>query len=190
MSQPDANQIFASLQQFLNERFDLEPTGLTREATLRSVGLDSMMVLDVMLEVEDRLGVKLDDLDDDAREALAIHSAKLLKQSIGSLQQSLRTRSELKNELRLALTTVQSAGNNPLKHTADSSEALSALLRGGYHLYQGIGAGIGNVVMGLVFGRWYQLTNRVWPLVIAHSVMDIVAFVGYALLREHLGWIT
>ena len=62
MSQPDANQIFASLQQFLNERFDLAPPGLTREATLRSVGLDSMMVLDVMLEVEDRLGVKLDDM--------------------------------------------------------------------------------------------------------------------------------
>ena len=77
------------------------------------------------------LGVKLDDLDDDAREALALNAAKLLKQSVGSLQQSLRTRSELKNELRLALTTVQSAGNNPLKHTADSSEALSALLRGG-----------------------------------------------------------
>jgi type VI secretion system protein ImpI len=77
------------------------------------------------------LGVKLDDLDDDAREALALNAAKLLKQNVGSLQQSLRTRSELKNELRLALTTVQSAGNNPLKHTADSSEALSALLRGG-----------------------------------------------------------
>lgn len=77
------------------------------------------------------LGVTLDDLDDDAREALALHAAKLLKQSVGSLQQSLRTRSELKNELRLALTTVQSAGNNPLKHTADSSEALNALLRGG-----------------------------------------------------------
>lgn len=77
------------------------------------------------------LGVKLDDLDDDAREALAIHSAKLLKQSIGSLQQALHTRSELKNELRLALTTVQSAGNNPLKHTADSAEALTTLLRGG-----------------------------------------------------------
>jgi len=77
------------------------------------------------------LGVKLDDLDDDGREALALHAAKLLKQSVGSLQQSLRTRSELKNELRLALTTVQSAGNNPLKHSADSSEALTALLRGG-----------------------------------------------------------
>ncbi|MBW6824392.1 hypothetical protein KXS30_24315, partial [Salmonella enterica subsp. enterica serovar Weltevreden] len=44
---------------------------------------------------------------------------------------SLRTRSELKNELRLALTTVQSAGNNPLKHSVDSAEALNALLRGG-----------------------------------------------------------
>lgn len=79
----------------------------------------------------DALGVKLDDLDDDAREALALQAAKLLKQSVGNLQQALRTRSELKNEMRLALTTVQSAGNNPLKHTADSGEALHALLRGG-----------------------------------------------------------
>ncbi|MGA4472275.1 type VI secretion system-associated FHA domain protein TagH [Ectopseudomonas chengduensis] len=79
----------------------------------------------------DALGVRLDDLDEDAREALALNAAKLLKQSVGSLQQALRTRSELKNELRLALTTVQSAGNNPLKHGLDTSETLTALLRGG-----------------------------------------------------------
>ncbi|MGE8499916.1 MAG: type VI secretion system-associated FHA domain protein TagH [Pseudomonas sp.] len=77
------------------------------------------------------LGVPLDDLDNEAREALALHAAKLLKQSVGNLQQALRTRSELKNEMRLALTTVQSAGNNPLKYTSDSGEALHALLRGG-----------------------------------------------------------
>lgn len=77
------------------------------------------------------LGVPLDDLDDEAREALALNAAKLLKHSIGGLQQSLRTRTELKNELRLAQTSVQSSGNNPLKHSADSSAALSALLRGG-----------------------------------------------------------
>lgn len=77
------------------------------------------------------LGISLEGLDDAARETLAIDAARLLKQSVGSLQQSLRTRSELKNELRLALTTVQSAGNNPLKHSVDSSEALGALLRGG-----------------------------------------------------------
>jgi type VI secretion system protein ImpI len=76
------------------------------------------------------LGVRLDDLDDQAREALALHAARLLRQSVGSLQQALRTRSELKNELRLALTTVQSAGNNPLKHSVDSAEALTGLLRG------------------------------------------------------------
>jgi len=79
----------------------------------------------------DALGVRLDDLDDDAREALALNAAKLLRQSVGSLQQALRTRGELKNELRLALTTVQGAGNNPLKHGLDSGETLSALLRGG-----------------------------------------------------------
>lgn len=77
------------------------------------------------------LGVPLDDLDQDAREALAVDAARLLRQCVGGLQQSLRTRTELKNELRLALTTVQGAGNNPLKHSADSHDALNALLRPG-----------------------------------------------------------
>lgn len=65
----------------------------------------------------------------------------------------------------------------------------SAVLRGGYHLYQGVGAGIGNAVMGLVFARYHQLTRRLWPLVIAHAIIDIVAFVGFALLHDHLGWV-
>lgn len=77
------------------------------------------------------LGISLEGMDEVAREALAIDAARLLKQSVASLQQSLRTRSELKNELRLAQTTVQSAGNNPLKHSVSSSEALGAMLRGG-----------------------------------------------------------
>lgn len=65
----------------------------------------------------------------------------------------------------------------------------SALLRGSYHLYQGLGAGLGNVVMGVVFGRYWQRTNRLWPLLIAHALIDIVAFVGYALLRDQLSWL-
>lgn len=63
----------------------------------------------------------------------------------------------------------------------------SALVRGSYHLYQGVGAGIGNAMMGLVFGYWYLRTGRVMPLVVAHTVLDIVAFVGYALLKDVLG---
>ena len=71
----------------------------------------------------------------------------------------------------------------------NSSLLASALLRGSYHLYQGFGGGVGNVVMGLVFGRYWQKTNRLWPLVIAHALIDAVAFVGYAALRGRVGWI-
>jgi uncharacterized protein len=65
----------------------------------------------------------------------------------------------------------------------------SSLLRGSYHLYQGFGAGLGNLVMGLVFGYAWQRTGRLWPLVIAHGLIDTVAFVGYALLAGHLRWL-
>lgn len=75
------------------------------------------------------LGVDLKGLDHDAREALALNAARLLKQSVGGLQQSLRTRSELKNELRLAQTTVQGTQKNPLKYAVDASEALGILLQ-------------------------------------------------------------
>ncbi|WP_051111179.1 CPBP family intramembrane glutamic endopeptidase [Rhodococcus rhodnii] len=71
----------------------------------------------------------------------------------------------------------------------NSSLVASALLRGGYHLYQGFGGGLGNVVMGVVFTRYWQRTGRLWPLVVAHALIDIVAFVGYALLRGRVGWI-
>lgn len=59
----------------------------------------------------------------------------------------------------------------------------SALLRGSYHLYQGFGGFIGNVVMGLVFGWVYQRFGRSLPLIIAHWLLDIVSFVGYPLAR-------
>lgn len=58
----------------------------------------------------------------------------------------------------------------------------SAVLRGSYHLYQGYSAGLGNMVMGLVFVWFFYRTGKVWPLVIAHGVIDTVAFVGYQVL--------
>jgi membrane protease YdiL (CAAX protease family) len=63
------------------------------------------------------------------------------------------------------------------------------VLRGSYHLYQGFGGFLGNVIMGLVFGRVWQRTNRLWPLVLAHFLIDFVAFVGYAALRGRLSWL-
>lgn len=55
----------------------------------------------------------------------------------------------------------------------------SSLLRGAYHLYQGVGAFVGNFLMGIVFGWLYQRFGRLLPLVIAHTVLDAVIFVGY-----------
>lgn len=69
------------------------------------------------------------------------------------------------------------------------SALASALLRGCYHLYQGASGFIGNVVMGLVFARVWQRGNRLWILVGAHTLINVVAFVGYALLAGRLPWL-
>ncbi len=67
--------------------------------------------------------------------------------------------------------------------------AISALIRGSYHLYQGIGAFFGNAFMGAVFGVLYRRWGRVTPMLIAHFLIDAVAFVGYALLAGHVAWL-
>lgn len=66
---------------------------------------------------------------------------------------------------------------------------VSAVIRGSYHLYQGFGGFVGNIVMGLVFGYWYTRVKRVWPLIIAHTLIDIAAFVGYSLLKGQVSWL-
>ncbi len=68
--------------------------------------------------------------------------------------------------------------------------ATSAVLRGSYHLYQGVPMALGNVVMGVVFAcafwYWRDATGqrRVLPLIIAHGVLDAIAFLGYPLARQ------
>lgn len=67
---------------------------------------------------------------------------------------------------------------------------VSALIRGSYHLYQGFGGFLGNIAMGLIFGWLYLRFKRVMPLVVAHVIIDIFAFVGYSLLAPLLPWLT
>ena len=65
----------------------------------------------------------------------------------------------------------------------------SALLRGGYHLYQGWGGFAGNLALGLLFGRIYQTRGRTTPLVVAHFLLDTAAGLGYLALRGRVSWL-
>ena len=51
-----------------------------------------------------------------------------------------------------------------------------ALFRGSYHLYQGVGPFVGNVIMGIIFGFLVLRSGSVMPCVIAHSAVDIAGF--------------
>jgi membrane protease YdiL (CAAX protease family) len=72
---------------------------------------------------------------------------------------------------------------------AGVATAVSGLLRGTYHLYQGVGGFLGNLAMGVLFAGLYQRWGRVVPLIVAHALIDIVAFLGYALLAGHVDWL-
>ena len=58
---------------------------------------------------------------------------------------------------------------------ANSSAAVRLL----YHLYQGPLAVIGILPIGLLFGYWYARTARLWPLVVAHALLDAIAIAAY-----------
>lgn len=62
MTEVDAVHIQTVIREFLGERFDIPADRITDSTSIRDLGLDSMMLLEVMLELEDRLGVKLGDL--------------------------------------------------------------------------------------------------------------------------------
>jgi hypothetical protein len=57
--------------------------------------------------------------------------------------------------------------------------AASALLRGSYHLYQGWGGFVGNLLMGALFGLLFLKWRRAWPFVVCHFLLDAAAAGGW-----------
>ncbi|MEJ1087314.1 CPBP family intramembrane glutamic endopeptidase [Microbacterium sp. Mu-80] len=55
----------------------------------------------------------------------------------------------------------------------------TSVLRASYHLYQGPGAFVGNLAMGLLFGWLFARTGRLLPFLVAHFLIDATVFVGY-----------
>lgn len=56
---------------------------------------------------------------------------------------------------------------------------VSVAVRLAYHLYQGPLSVVSIVPMGLIFGYWFARTGRLWPLVVAHALMDFLALWPY-----------
>ncbi|GAB3679643.1 type II CAAX endopeptidase family protein [Actinocorallia lasiicapitis] len=69
------------------------------------------------------------------------------------------------------------------------ADLTSAAVRGSYHLYQGLGGFFGNLVMGLIFARLYRRWGRAMPLLVAHGLIDTVAFVGWVALAGKVSWL-
>lgn len=67
--------------------------------------------------------------------------------------------------------------------------AISATVRATYHLYQGVGGFVGNLIMGVIFGLLFMRWRRASPMIVAHFLIDAVAFVGFALLASRLDWL-
>ena len=56
-------EIFESLKELVAERFDLDGKELTLATTQSDLGIDSILMVDLMMDVEERLGVTFKNLD-------------------------------------------------------------------------------------------------------------------------------
>jgi membrane protease YdiL (CAAX protease family) len=55
---------------------------------------------------------------------------------------------------------------------------VSVGVRLAYHLYQGALGVVVVVPLGLIFGYWYARNGRLWPLVVAHALIDLVGMLA------------
>jgi len=51
---------------------------------------------------------------------------------------------------------------------------LTSSMFAAYHLYQGVGPAFGVLFVGLVFGTYFAFSRRIAPLLIAHTIMNLV----------------
>jgi membrane protease YdiL (CAAX protease family) len=59
------------------------------------------------------------------------------------------------------------------KHSLWFAINVSVALRLSYHLYQGVQGVIVSIPFGLLLGYWYARNGRLWPLIVAHALVDL-----------------
>ena len=57
---------------------------------------------------------------------------------------------------------------------------IASALWAAYHIYQGVFYATNVFLMGIVFGVIFLVTRRIWPLVIAHTLYALLAYIGLA----------
>lgn len=57
---------------------------------------------------------------------------------------------------------------------------ISAAIRLSYHLYQGAAGVLSVVPIGLLFAYWFARTRQLWPLIVAHAILDLVGLAAGA----------
>ena len=81
----DNAEILSKIQNSLHDRFGLEISQLDAGARLRDIGVDSLHVVEIMLDLEAELGIKLVDLsfppNPSLGEVVAVVSANLAQQA-------------------------------------------------------------------------------------------------------------
>jgi membrane protease YdiL (CAAX protease family) len=55
---------------------------------------------------------------------------------------------------------------------------VSVAIRLSYHLYQGVLGVISIIPIGLIFAYWFARKGSLWPLILAHAVIDLIAFLS------------
>jgi membrane protease YdiL (CAAX protease family) len=56
---------------------------------------------------------------------------------------------------------------------------ISVGIRTLYHLYQGVAGIVMIIPLGLLFAYWFARTGRIWPLLVAHGLLDFIGLVHY-----------
>lgn len=56
---------------------------------------------------------------------------------------------------------------------------VSVALRASYHLYQGTIGGLALIAFGLILGWYFARSGRLWPAIIAHALLDLIAMGVY-----------
>jgi membrane protease YdiL (CAAX protease family) len=56
---------------------------------------------------------------------------------------------------------------------------VSVALRLVCHLYQGTLGVLSVIPVGLIFAYWYVRTGRLWPLIVAHALLDFISLAAF-----------